>query len=333
VPFPQPSKTSSDFPMRKKRGVTRAQEAVVEIISTDPGKQHCAAVRYDCKADCFTHAALLNLLCRCNTTSGDREGDSAPSSGRSRKRRATTAFEFAPQLLYHFDAMPELFDHHNVGGGYVLAAVERQNARDTGNMVAQAIFQTRYGSHSELQWPIKVKRFWNAAVRAVPDPQPPAFRLTGSHTVNKTDAKRFARRFLTVQEMELFRRAAEENSMHKLVCPFSQPNRKRARKQETSGKTKNKKKKKKRTAPPPKMDDLFDAAMQAIYAYHTRQGIPAEDSEGPALKRIKYNIAAELEAGEEKGKKSTTTLDLFLSSSTGKTLGVVGGIVASKKNQ
>lgn len=178
-----------------------------------------------------------------------------------------TAFEFPFQLRRHFDERPDLFRKR----GRLLVAVERQNARDTGNMVVQAVFQERYGPDAALQPPLAVKKFWNAAVLAVAAVGPPAFRLTGSYSVNKTDAKRFAPRFLSKGELALFQRAADENAHHRETCAIAVQRRKG----------------KKRKRAPPKMDDLIDAALQAIYAHHTERGIGASDPRGPAMKRLK----------------------------------------------
>jgi len=274
------------------------------VISIDPGKEHCAVVRYDCVQDRFTHAALLNLLCCCDqqgddddvaivqppppSKSGQKRGKTRRKP-RAKKHHVPTAFEYPPQLIRYFDGIPELFAGGSERGGRVVVAVERQNARDTGNMVTQAVFQTRYGASSVLQNPTAVKKFWNTATLAVSKSQPPAFRMTGSHSVNKTDATRFAERFLSKSEMELFHRAAYDNAKHKLTCAVSQQKNKSRKRGGTQ-----KRKRQPTVGTPaiirPKTDDLVDAALQALYAYHIDCKIDASDSQGPAVKRIKRNI-------------------------------------------
>lgn len=242
---------------------------VRSILSVDPGKENCGIVRYDCDADRFTHAVLANLLCCCTQNPPELSKNNETKKGRRAKTakiHIPTAFEYPSQLDRMFRESPELF-----GNDLMLVAVERQNAQDTGNMVTQAVFQTRYSPLAELQVPLEVKTFWNTVTDAAGAKQP-AFRLSGSHDINKTDARRFGPRFLYREELAMFETAAEAHAKHKATCPVMVYKNRRG---------------KKRKQRPTKTDDLFDAALQAIRAYHRYMAIDPSDPEGPAMKRVK----------------------------------------------
>ena len=107
-----------------------------------------------------------------------------------RKRKGpgpASVFSYPHQLLSRFRTHAALFQ------GVSLMAVERQNAQDTGNMVIQTVFQTRFAKTVALQVPKDVKLFWNSQAEAVEKPL--CFRR-GSHSINKTDAKRTGKRVL-----------------------------------------------------------------------------------------------------------------------------------------
>lgn len=266
-------------------------EGVGVVLSVDPGRQHCGVVRYDAARDRFTHAALLNVLCTCApearglapptiidlVRAGGRGGEKAEVKVEGEEERkkwpplaaihVPTPTDFPLQLACAAEERPELY------AGADLVAIERQNTQDTGNMVIQAALQTRYLERGVIVTPAEVKGFWNAAARGAGLPDP-VFRLTGSHSVNKTDAKRLAPRVLGTRERALFDAAAAENARHKARCPVMYKlGRKRKRGARASAAT-------------TKSDDLMDAAIQAIYAAQARAGVAPGAPESAARRRF-----------------------------------------------
>lgn len=249
----------------------------MSVVSVDPGTMHCAVVRYDAGQDRFTRAELLNLFCTCEPDKRGRGAlalslGSAPGGTKKKKPKpkVPTAHDFPDQLasrvVQHREGLFAPFD---------LMALERQNAMDTGNMVIESALKTRYGPKARFQAPKEVKLFWNRAAASVPG-VPVCFR-TGSHSVNKTDSKRLGPRVFAPSEQAMLVSAARRHWAHKQVCPTV---RLRGRK------GKRKRNKKKASKGTPKVDDLYDAAYQAIYAIYDQLGIQPESPEGPAARRL-----------------------------------------------
>lgn len=263
------------------------EQSVGVVLSVDPGRQHCGVVRYDAARDRFTHAALLNVLCTCAPEARGRAPptivDLVRASGRGGEEvevkvegggekwpplaaiHVPTPTDFPLQLACAAEERPELY------AGADLVAIERQNTQDTGNMVIQAALQTRYLERGVIVAPAEVKGFWNAAARAAGLPDP-VFRLTGSHSVNKTDAKRLAPRVLGTRERALFDAAAAENARHKARCPVMYKLGRKRKGGKGGGAAKS--------------DDLMDAAIQAIYAAQARAGVAPGAPESAARRRF-----------------------------------------------
>ncbi len=265
------------------------------VVSTDPGKQHCAVVRYVAGQDRFTHAELFNLWCTCDATAQGRgalmasfqsANHPAPPPPSKRKRKGpspASVFTYPNQLLSRFQTHPALFE------GLTLMAVERQNAQDTGNMVIQTVFQTHFADTAALQVPKQVKVFWNNQAQAVGKPL--CFRF-GSHSINKTDAKRTGKRILTPSEQALFRAAAERNRAHSIVCPVM------IEKRRTQ-----KRKRKAPAIPPLKTDDLVDAALQAIYAAENHENVVPRRARARLMRPVIVPIVRQRQATKKRKKK------------------------------
>ena len=282
------------------------------VVSVDPGTRHCGVVRYDAAQDRFTHASLLNVLCTCEpedrgvppppATIADlvRRGGPVPVASTSPKSatggiprwptlasiHVPTPTDYPLQLACAIAERPEIYD------GADLVAIERQNTQDTGNMVVQAALQTRYIEQALIVVPLEVKRFWNEAAlgAGIADP---AFRLTGSYSENKTDAKRLAARVLSPEERALFGAAATENAQHKARCPVMYKLG-RKRKRGTGG------------PKATKSDDLMDAALQAIYAAQVQAASLPDAVESVARRRFERyrNTPASRAAGGRKRARS-----------------------------
>lgn len=252
----------------------------VRVVSVDPGTVHCAVVRYDGSRDRFTHAELLNLFCTCPPEArgkgplaaslGSIPGLPKSGGGKRKKKKAPpprvpSAHDFPRQLA-------ERIRQHRQGlfqEPMDVMALEKQNAMDTGNMMIQASLHTHYLRQTRLQVPKQVKLFWNGAAHATESTIVP-FRLSGSHSVNKTDAKNLGRCVLGPSEQSMLRAAAARHHGHRQVCPTMR----------------RKDRKRKRKDAAPKMDDLFDAALQAIAAAYQASGVDAQDTSGPAALRL-----------------------------------------------
>jgi len=183
---------------------------------------------------------------------------------RKRKRKPTqpSTHQFPDQLM-------ERVRQHQRGlfrDDFGVLALERQKAMATGNMVIESCLKTRYLSRTLLVDPNAVKAFWNRAAESVEWPQV-AFRR-GSHAINKTDAQALGRCALTATERALLRMAAEKHYAHRMVCPVMR---------RKDSKNKNRK------VGVPKLDDLFDAALQAIYA--AQPAAPDTDAAARRLRR------------------------------------------------
>jgi len=158
----------------------------------------------------------------------------------------------------------------------LLVVVERQNGIDGGNMTIEACLLSRFYGESVLKDPNQVKQFWNMASEAAG--QPPVFRM-GSHTVNKTDAKRLGARILSAGELALLRRAAQANAAHKSVCPSTLKHYKKRKRGVNRSRVKE--------------DDLVDAVLQAICVAHRYGEMDPGDPAGPAVQRLKRGALRE----------------------------------------
>lgn len=252
------------------------------IISIDPGKLHCAVVLYDAQRDVITKARLYNLLCTCPPQwrrKGQMEQSvdlSSPLHNRKSLRQkdihVPSSHDFPAQLLVRMEDEGEAGPF---GCAYLntaekaLVAVERQNSLDSGNMVIEAALLSRFYGQVALKDPRQVKQFWNQAAASAS--LPVAFRM-GSHSINKTDARRLGPRILSAGEQALLRREATMNGAHQNVCPST---------------LKHRKKGKKRKQQPAKEDDLIDAAAQAICVAQSYANIAADAPGGAAVRRLK----------------------------------------------
>ena len=274
------------------------------VISMDPGTVHCAVVRYDGAADRITHARLYNLFCTCAAElrgSGPMDrlmGDARGKTPARKKQKVSvpTSHDLPHQLLQRM---------HDEGGAeglwsnkpvpIELVVVEQQNAKDTGNMTVQTTVQAAYHGKTRLENANRVKAFWNKV--AAVNNSPVAFRK-GSHQINKTDAKKMGPRVLSQTEQAILRRAAERNAAHKALCPsmLQRDKRRRRKRPKSKGGAKETAGPSPPKTPPLKMDDLVDAALQAIYVYQSKRGLPPEAPHGPALKRLtRGDLALRLE--------------------------------------
>lgn len=259
------------------------------ISSIDPGKLHCAVIQYDAQRDVVCRARLYNLLCTCPARwrgKGPMEQTIDPQSPmhaakrlRQKDIRVPSSHDFPAQLLLRIEdegVRGPFGRPHEDGGAQILVAVERQNGVDGGNMVIEACLLSRFYGESVLKDPRQVKQFWNRVAEATD--LPPVFRM-GSHSVNKTDAKRLGARILSVGELALLRRAAQDNAAHKSVCPSTLKHYKKRK----SGVNRSQ----------VKEDDLVDAVLQAICVAYSYAETDSGDLEGPAVQRLKRGALRE----------------------------------------
>jgi hypothetical protein len=278
------------------------------VVSIDPGTVHCAVVRYDILADRVTHARLYNLVCTC-PPSLRRMGPMERAMHHAQEElvahqklpakaiKVPTAHDFPKQLvgLIQQDGLDGPFQYVCAGDNnrkdalpeVVVVAVERQNAMDSGNIAVEAALLARYAEQAQIVNPNHVKTFWNSAAHAAN--LPVAFR-TGSHAINKTDAKRMIERILDPSEQALLLREASVHSAHKTVCRSY---------------LKRSKKRTKRS--PVKSDDLIDAVLQAIMVAYQTCGLSATNPEGSAIKRLlRGDARTRLDAEAERQWRETT---------------------------
>lgn len=284
------------------------------LVSIDPGSVHCAAVRYNATLDRITHAKLYNLVCTCPPSLQNRGPVEQALVAREERDRyqkllckdipIPTTHDFPTQLLTMIQqdglSGPFQYEPEQACGQdknrNVRVIVERQNARDSGNVAVQSALLARYHEIVQLQDPNEVKHFWNQATRAIE--LPCAFREKGSHAVNKTDAKNMIPRILNLSEQSLIRIAAEQHASHKAVCRSylerlkKQKRRGRGRRRpqnstNNNGGTGSSSSRKKRTVIHTQIHDLMDAALQAICVAQLSSGRPASDPHGVAVKRLK----------------------------------------------
>jgi len=296
--------TSDDNCGGDSDGYDDSNSVSLTIVSVDPGRQHCAVVRYDAYNDRFEAAALLDLMCCCSSSSSNIDADHnygmASTAGKTpslwtnisanhkRKRTAKppTVHEMARQTgrLIHGPGRQEIM---RLFGNSDLLIIERQLPTNTAMMVVAGALENCYGGMArqgtQVMSPQANKKFWNAAAMATGTRL--CFRKAGGHSKHKTDAKRMAARILSYSERSRFRRAAERNAAHKLHCPVHrsiEAQRSRKRRKQGRGATK----KKTPSSPPIKTDDLMDAALQAIFAAQIHINMTADDKTGPAYRRL-----------------------------------------------
>lgn len=283
------------------------------VVSIDPGKLHCAVVQYDAERDMLTKARLYNLLCTCEKKwrrKGLIEQTVDPSSPmhtiknlRQKDIHVPSSHDFTAQLLQRIadegdhGVFSNQSNQSNTNDSTILVAVERQNGRDSGNMVIEATLLSRYFGEAVLQDPGRVKDFWNRAAAAAQ--MPPVFRK-GSHSINKTDVRRLGELILSKAERGVLQREAGANNSHQGLCPSTL----KYRKGRTKGRGKTAEKRKSGV----KDDDLNDAVAQAICVAQCYAKIVPEDPRGAALRRLKRGalrkrLEAESEALYQEGKQ------------------------------
>jgi len=261
------------------------EEKPYYIVSVDPGRSHCAVVKYDAANDIFTVAGLLDLMCRCQVSVASTPWTTTKK--RKKKEKPPTVHDMARQTAGLVngatrDESLKLFKQND------LLVLERQLPDNTAMMIVVGALEICYGpmasQGTKVLSPQANKKFWNQV--AVATGTTPCFRKSGGHSKHKTDAKRMAARILSPYEQSLFRRAAERNALHKLHCPVHQNlETQRARKRQKNGQGA---KKKRKNGLDLKTDDLMDAMLQAIYAAYLIAAIKPNDPEGAAFQRLKH---------------------------------------------
>ena len=235
------------------------------VVGVDPGRDHCAVVRYDSYSNTITGVWLVDMSCACDADVG--EWEPPPCFGKK-----PTAYDVAHRVsaLWFEEGAPH---QRSLRDPISAVFVERQMVQNTlcmcqGAALAGALRPDTEVFH-ELD-PRSVKKFWNQCAAAVG--QPHCFDRGAGHHANKANAVAMLSRAFTWKEKMAVEREAARALAHAAVCP--------GRKKWDNAKRWDRTATRKR-----KLDDLADAALIAICGAELWGKVPI----GTASHRLNFN--------------------------------------------